>query len=210
MAETTTEHRTTRAVGTERRPSVMAIVRGAVAIAGVAALAVGAFLDWVSGTTGDRLAFDAYWRANPGTADTFLTSAAIGMLGVAVLGVLGLAFLSGWLLRLAGAIGLAGGLLLFVQMGRADLAIVDATGLGLWLCLAGSALLLVAGFIPATRIVTESAVVDDDEHEHDDHDDHDRTVVVERPTERELETGREYRTHTHPADEPDHDHERVF
>ncbi|HZD18196.1 MAG TPA: hypothetical protein VE669_08650 [Actinomycetota bacterium] len=204
MAEITTEQRTTRAVGTERRPSVMAVVRGVVVIGGVAALAAGAFLDWIGGTTGDRLAFEAYWEANPGTADTFLTSAAIGMLGVAVLGVIGLAFLSGWPLRLAGALGLAGVLLLFVQMGRADLAIADATDVGLWLCLIGAAILLIAGFIPATRVVTtERRPVDDRAgHEHDV-----RPPTEEHRTEHELDTGRDFESHPHPADV--HEHQRT-
>jgi len=142
MAEITTEPSTARAARGERRPSLLAVVRGLVAIAAVAALAVGAFLDWIDGTAGDRLAFAAYWRPDPGAPETFLTSAAIGMLGVAVLGVIGLAFLGGWVLRLAGALGLVGGLLLFVQMGRADRAVAEATDAGLWLGLAGAALLL--------------------------------------------------------------------
>ncbi len=166
MTEITTEHRTTHPADTERRPSPMAVVRAAVAIVGIAAVAVGAFLDWVEGIAGDRLAFDAFWRAEPGAPETFLTSAAIGMLGVAVLGVIGLAFLGGWLLRFAGALGLVGGLLLFVQMGRADRAIADATDLGLWLCLAGAALLLIAGFIPATRVVRVPTDQVEDEHPH--------------------------------------------
>lgn len=150
------------AVVSRERTSGGAIFRALLAVGGVAALAVGSFLDWINGVSGDKLSIEAFWKTSPGVTDAFVTSAAIAMLAVAVLGVLGLATRGGGLLRLAGALGLAGALLLFVQMSRADLAIDEATGLGLWLCVVGPALLLIAGFVPTTKVVTERQRMVDD------------------------------------------------
>ena len=153
-------------VVTRERPSASAVLRAVLTVASVAALAVGAFMDWINETTGDNLAFDAYWRNPTATTDTLMRSAAVLMIGIAVAGLLGLAFRGGWLLRLAGAVGLAGVLLLFVQMGRADMSILDDTEEGLWLCLAGATGLLIAGFVPTTKVVAERPPLErrDDEH----------------------------------------------
>lgn len=147
---------------TRERPSAAAIVRAVFAVASVAALAIGVFLDWVNDTPGDDLAFEAYWRTPTATTTAFFASAGILMIGIAVAGILGLAFRGGWLLRLAGAVGIAGVLLLLVQLGRADLSVGDVTDEGLWLCLAGAAGLLIAGFVPTTKIVAERRPLNDE------------------------------------------------
>jgi hypothetical protein len=153
-------------VVTRERLSVAAVVRAVLTIASVAALAIGAFMDWINETTGDHLAFDAYWRSPTATTGALFRSAAVLMIGIAVAGLLALAFRGGWLLRLAGAVGLVGVLLLFVQMGRAEMSILDATEEGLWLCLAGAAGLLIAGFVPTTTVVAARRPPDrrDDEY----------------------------------------------
>ncbi len=153
-------HRDEPAVVHERTSAAGSIFRVLLTIAGVGALAVGAFLDWFDGLPGDRIDVDAFWRTGAGEAASFVTSAGIVMLGVAFLGLLGLAAKSGWLVRVAGVLGLIGTFLLWVQMGRADRAIVDATQLGLWLCAAGAVTLLLAGFVPTTKTVVERSKMD--------------------------------------------------
>jgi hypothetical protein len=155
------EHVADAPVVTRERLSAAAIVRAAFAVASVAALAIGVFLDWVNDIPGENLAFESYWRT-PATTTAFFASAGILMIGIAVAGIIGLAFRGGWLLRLAGVVGLAAVLLLLVQLGRADLSIGGDTDEGLWLCLAGSAGLLIAGFVPTTKTVADRRPLNDD------------------------------------------------
>jgi hypothetical protein len=153
MNEMTT-HRDREASTATQRPSAMALVRAVIVVAAVALIGLAAFAEWINGVTGDALSFRALWQTDPGTTTDLIRSVAAGALAVAIVGLLGLATLNGWLLRLAGAIGLVGTFLLFVQIGRADLSIIDSVGVGLWLFLAGAAILLIAGFVPTTRTVT--------------------------------------------------------
>ncbi len=154
MNETTMQSGREASVATRERPSAMALVRAVIVVAAVGVIGIAAFLDWINGTTGDSLSFRAFWQTNPGTTNDLILSVAAGALGVAIIGLLGLATLNGWLLRLAGAIGLVGTFLLLVQIGRADLSVTETADVGLWMFLAGSAVLLIAGFIPTTKTVT--------------------------------------------------------
>jgi hypothetical protein len=170
MNETTTRRDREAATAT-KRPSAMMLVRAVLVIAAVAMIGIASFMEWINGVTGDTLAFRAFWQTDPGTTTDLIRSVAAGALGVAIVGLLGLATLNGWLLRLAGAVGLAGTFLLLVQIGRADLSLTDAADSGLWMFLAGSTILLIAGFVPATKTVTarsETVVVPEpeDSHEH--------------------------------------------
>jgi hypothetical protein len=159
------------------RPSTMALVRALIAVAAVALIGFGAFMDWVNGVTGDALSFRAFWQTDPGTTTDLVRSVAAGALAIAIVGLLGLATFNGWLLRLAGAIGMVGIFLLLVQLGRADLSIVDAADAGVWMFLAGAVILLVAGFVPITKKVTsrsETVVVPEAEADHADRTDESR------------------------------------
>jgi hypothetical protein len=156
-----------------KRPSAMMLVRAAIVIAAVAVIGISAFMEWINGVTADTLSFRAFWQTDPGTTTDLIRSVAAAALGVGILGLVGLATFNGWLLRLAGAIGLVGTFLLLVQIGRADLSLTDAVDTGLWVFLAGSVGLLIAGFVPATKTVTsrsktvvvpEAHQTDDDEH----------------------------------------------
>jgi hypothetical protein len=169
MREMTTRRDREAATAT-KRPSAMMLVRAVIVIAAVAVIGIGAFMDWMNGITGDSLSFRALWQTDPGTTSDLIRSIAAGALGVAIVGLLGLATLNGWLLRLAGAVGLIGTFLLLVQIGRADLSIADVADAGLWMFLAGSAILLIAGFVPTTKTVTsrsETVVVPEAEDSHD-------------------------------------------
>jgi hypothetical protein len=153
MNEMTTRRDQEAATAT-KRPSAMMLIRAVIVIAAVALIGIAAFMEWIDGVTGDTLSFRALWQTDAGTTTELIRSIAAGALAVAIVGLLGLATLNGWLLRLAGAVGLIGTFLLLVQIGRADLSIVDTTDPGLWMFLAGSAILLIAGFVPTTKTVT--------------------------------------------------------
>jgi hypothetical protein len=170
MSEMTTRRDREAATAT-KRPSAMMLVRAVIVIGAVALIGIGAFMDWINGVTGDALPFRALWQTDPGTTTDLIRSVAAGALGVAIVGLLGLATINGWLLRLAGALGLIGTFLLLVEIGRADLSIADVADSGLWMFLAGSAVLLIAGFVPTTKTVTsrsETVTVPEaeDSHEH--------------------------------------------
>jgi hypothetical protein len=168
MSEMTTG-RDREASTATKRPSAMALVRAVIVIAAVAVIGFAAFMDWINGVTGDALSFRAFWQTDAGTTTDLIRSVAAGALAVAIVGLLGLATINGWLLRLAGAIGMVGTFLLLVQIGRADLSIVDAVDAGLWMFLAGAVVLLIAGFVPTTKTVTsrsETVMVPEAQDDH--------------------------------------------
>jgi hypothetical protein len=166
-------------------PSPWLIVRTIFALGAAAAFAVASFSDWFGGIAGTDLGIRAFWRTDPGVASSLFQSAAIVTLALAVLTLLAMATVSGGLLRLTGALGLIAAFLIGVEMQRAGMNIVDTVQVGLWLIVAGGALALIAGFVPATRVVgrttpqtgevvnvdrDRTVVADDDDtvHVHDD------------------------------------------
>lgn len=156
-------------------PSPWLIVRTIFALGAAAAFAVASFSDWFGGIAGTDLGVLAFWRTDPGVASSLFQSAAIVTLALAVLTLLAMATVSGGLLRLTGALGLIAAFLIGVEMQRAGMNIVDTAQVGLWLIVAGGALALIAGFVPATRVVARTTpatgeVVDVDR---------DRTVIAD-------------------------------
>lgn len=163
-------------------PSPWLIVRTIFALGAAAAFAIASFSDWFGGIPGTDLGIRAFWRTDPGVASSLFQSAALVTLALAVLVLLSMATVSGGLLRLTGALGLVAAFLIGVEMQRAGMDIVNAAEVGLWLIVAGGALALIAGFVPATRVVARTTpatdevvnrdrtVVDDDDtvHVHDD------------------------------------------
>ena len=61
---------------------------------------------------------------------------------------MGLAARSGWLTRLAGALGIAGFVLFAIEIYRANMS-ASNIGAGAWVALAGSVVTLIAGFMTA-------------------------------------------------------------
>jgi hypothetical protein len=125
------------------------VVRVVMTLIGAGLLLVSAFMGWVHGVTGDRLASQAFVRTGAPTVTEFWRSAAMVVLVIAMIGVLGLATAKGGLTRLAGALGIAAFALLAIQLTRAgDLSsLLDE---GPWLTLAGG-IVLVLGGMPSTR-----------------------------------------------------------
>jgi hypothetical protein len=137
-------------------PSPWLIVRTIFALGAAAAFAVASFSDWFGGIVGTDLGIRAFWRIDPGVASSLFQSAAIVTLALAVLTLLAMATVSGGLLRLTGALGLIAAFLIGVEMQRAGMNILDTAQVGLWLIVAGGALALIAGFVPATRVVART------------------------------------------------------
>jgi hypothetical protein len=111
-----------------------------------AVIIVGAFLSWVNSMAGTTLTIKAYYTTDFGHATSFLASAGFVALVIGLVAIIGLAGSSGWLTRLAGALGIVGFVLIVIQVVRAN-AGVAAMGAGLWMLLAGGIVALVAGFL---------------------------------------------------------------
>jgi len=153
MAETVHTHE--GAVTTARPFSGMMVVRTILTLAGAAALVIAVFQPWIHSTNGDTLAFKAYWVMNPATNANFWQSAGLVALGCAIVGVLGLMTLSGWITRLAGAVAIIAFGLIVVELARANATLPDDIGAGLWWMLGGGVVMLIGSLVtPAPTVAT--------------------------------------------------------
>jgi drug/metabolite transporter (DMT)-like permease len=117
---------------------------------GAAGLIGGAFLPW----TRDMKGVDIGWRAVYQTTFTTTSDSVLTLGGGAVLlgllAVLGLAERSGWLTRLAGALGVVGVVLVIVNVERST---DHGLQWGIWAALAGSVVCIAAGMAAAREVV---------------------------------------------------------
>jgi uncharacterized membrane protein YidH (DUF202 family) len=121
---------------------------------GAALLIVGAMLDWVNGIAGTSMSWEAYYRTNLSGGSEFITSAGAIVIGIAILGLIGLATRGGWLIRLAGALGIVAFALFLIEAIRADVVnAVDDLQVGMWLVLAGGIVTVIGGFFGGWRTV---------------------------------------------------------
>jgi len=123
------------------------LVRILLTLAGAAGLIVGGFLDWIQGTTGVDLDIRAFWETTfDQQSSTFVETVGFVMIVLGLLAIIGMAPRSGWLTRLAGALGIAGFVLFLIEVYRADLAVADVQA-GAWVALAGGVVALIGGFL---------------------------------------------------------------
>jgi hypothetical protein len=121
---------------------------------GAALLIVGAMLDWVNGIVGTSMSWEAYYLTTLSGGSRFITSAGAIVIGVAILGLIGLATRGGWLIRLAGALGIVAFVLFLIQAIRADVVnAVDDLQVGMWLILAGGVVTVIGGFLGGLKTV---------------------------------------------------------
>jgi hypothetical protein len=125
------------------------VVRVVMTLIGTGVLLIAAFMDWTRGIGGDRLSFEAFVRTGAPSVSTFWRSAAMVMLVVALIGLLGLATTKGGLTRLGGALAIAAVALLAIQLARAG-DLTSQLDDGPWLALAGGVVLVLGG-MPSTR-----------------------------------------------------------
>jgi hypothetical protein len=152
------EYRTVREEETTRiQPGGMA-ARVILSLLGAGGMIYGAFLDWLIEESPSR-GIDADWSiffsTNPGSAANIWSSAGFVIIVLGVLAVVGLAFRTGWLTSLSGALAVAAMILLaitFYRVADLDLGIQDF-GVGAWLIVAGGLLALIGGFFGARQRV---------------------------------------------------------
>ena len=153
---------TTRApaAATDAAPSAGGLtLRILLTLLGAGAMIIGAFLDWLGGEPGSILEWAVFYAPRDPTAQATLATSAGGVFVLlALLALVGLAFRTGWLTRLAAALALAGWVMIVITLFRFEIPPLggSATGLGaiqlgLWAILGGSLVALVGGFFGSRR-----------------------------------------------------------
>jgi hypothetical protein len=145
------------AEATTVRPYSVAGIVGRVLLTalGSAGLIVGAFLNLVAGINGTDLDDRALYSTSFLTTGTFVRTVGVVMIVLGLFALLGLAFRSGWLTRIAGALGIIAFALVAIQAYRAPGG--QALQSGAWLCLAGGIVALIGGFLGTRRTVATPA-----------------------------------------------------
>jgi hypothetical protein len=118
---------------------------------GAAGLIIGGFLHWVTNIDGVRLDDRALYQTTFVSTGTFVRTVGFGAIVLGLLALLGMAFRSGWLTRIVGALGVVGFVLFAIQLYRANGG--QTIQVGGWLCLAGAVVALIAGFFGTRRVV---------------------------------------------------------
>jgi hypothetical protein len=136
------------------------VLRLALVAIGATALLVGAFLEWVNGIDGVDLSNRVFVRADIATTTRFVESSGLVSMAIALVAVLGLALVSGWIIRLAGIAGIIAFVLSLISLARVqEPSLPEGIGVGLWMLLAGSIVIVLAGFVPTTRTIERSTNV---------------------------------------------------
>ena len=187
----------------EVRPAMGSLAsRMLLTVLGAAGLVIGAFLAWLRATdvAGIHLSNRAFLRTSAfGAGAGFLASAGFVAIVLGLLALLGLGFRTGWLTRLAGALGVVAIVLFGITVFRASNVDLQDIGLGAWISLAGAIVALVGGFmgtarkvdVPEHRVVTDDRVVTEDRT---DTPTETETEVVRRDGDGRVEETKEERT----------------
>jgi hypothetical protein len=122
---------------------------------GAAGLIIGAFLNWVSNIDGVRLDDRALYQSSFVDTSMFVRTIGFGAIVLGLLALLGMAARSGWLTRIAGALGIVGFVLFAIQLYRVNGD--QVIQLGGWICLAGAIVALIGGFLGTRRKVVTTA-----------------------------------------------------
>ena len=109
---------------------------------GAAGLIVGAFLNWTRDLQGTHVSWSSVYRDTFGSTSDIVQSIGGASILLGLIAVLGLADASGWLVRLAGAVGIVGSILFIIQVQRSS---DHSLQVGMWFALIGSVLCVVAG-----------------------------------------------------------------
>jgi hypothetical protein len=146
------------ALETARPPASLGI-RVILTLAGAAGMILGSFLKWLNDVKGYKGSIRVYYAKTAASNVSFWKSAGGVMIALGLIAVIGLAGRTGWLTRIAGALGVLAFILFAINVyRRSDFSISDFQ-LGIWLCLAGSLVALVGGFFGSRGVVMAEAPV---------------------------------------------------
>jgi hypothetical protein len=124
---------------------------------GAAGLIVGAFLKWTRDLKGTEVSWRAVYEDSFGVAENTVHSVGGPAIVLGLLAVLGLAERSGWLTRLAGALGVIGMVLVIIEIER---SVDHGLQWGVWIALAGSVLCIAAGMASVRETVRETTITE--------------------------------------------------
>jgi len=117
---------------------------------------VGAFMVWIREASVKAIDISdrAFFQTTFNMHSDFVKSVGLVFIVLGLVAVLGLAPRSGWLTSLAGALGIAGFILLAVELQRAAAtSFPKSVGVGAWIALAGGIVALIGGFFGARATV---------------------------------------------------------
>jgi hypothetical protein len=109
---------------------------------GAAGLIAGAFLNWTRNLQGAHVSWRSLYQDTFGSTNDIVQSIGGASILLGLIAVLGLADASGWLVRLAGAVGIVGSILFIIQVQSSPDHGLQA---GLWFALVGSVLCVMGG-----------------------------------------------------------------
>lgn len=131
---------------------------------GSAALIVGAFPHWTRGITGDNLTNRALFQTDFAVQTDIVRTAGGIAVVIGILALVGLADRTGWITRLAGALGVVLFILFAIEVYRAASSFSAAWNdvqPGAWLPLAGGIVLLVGGLFGSRPLVEVPTMVEE-------------------------------------------------
>src|SRR3954447_20913651 len=134
------------------------VVRLLLTLAGAAAMIVGAFGPWTQTLAGTELTNRALMQTTF-TTSTFILSVGAIAIALGLVAVVGLAFRSGWLTRLAGALGIVMSVLYGIELFRVPGSFpTGSIGWGPGTFLPGSIVTLIAGLLTTRtpQVVTDA------------------------------------------------------
>jgi hypothetical protein len=131
------------------------IARVLMTLVGSGLLIVGAFSSWLRGRLGTELSVRSLWTTAFARHATFMTTIGVVLILLGLLAIVGLAFRSGWLTRLAGALGVVAGVLFLIELYRTPGQ--QLPQVGFWLAMLGSILALVGGFLGTRMTMVTTA-----------------------------------------------------
>jgi len=115
-------------------------------VLGAGGLIVGVFMNWTASLAGTDLSIKALWRTTFERSDRFIMTVGAAAVVLGLLAIIGMTFSTGWLTRLAGALGIVGVVLFGIQVYRGSGAhSLGSIESGAWVCLAGSVVSILAG-----------------------------------------------------------------
>jgi hypothetical protein len=130
-------------------------------VAGAAGMIIGAFLKWLSEAEqiGTEIEVQILWSYEIEGQANFVSSVGFVAIILGLLALVGLAFRTGWLTRVAGALGIVVFVLYVITIYRVPEAEADVSnvGLGAWLVLIGGVLALIGGFLGTRTVVAQRA-----------------------------------------------------
>src|SRR5919197_1466760 len=134
------------------RPSGSLGVRIILTLAGAAGLVLGAFLKWLNDVKGYKGSIRVFYARTAASNVSFWKSAGAVMIVLGLIAIIGLAARTGWLTRLAGALGVVGFILFAVNVYRRSDFNAGDFQIGIWVCLAGALGALVGGFFGSRTV----------------------------------------------------------